>query len=328
MFLPEYSITQKILKNIAQIEQCKAIIETLPILPHWEKLLQKEARINTIDSSLMFYGVGIPPEEIKKYVDGLADRTYKDVKNIDDAFKFVTSDTMQLELTEDSIKHIHSLLTQGSASSGTYRKRQKEGFTHPDEILAKAVEMIDWYNSLDARETHPILLAGLIKGRIEHVMLFEQTNFIVSNFTSRYVLNQRGYSLNHYYCLEDYYIKARREYEQKILSIVSTGEEEYTEWLEYFTDGLCTDYANLKEKVVLLSRDTKVAKSSGRNKLTARQSRIVEYLQDYGILQNKDFVRVFPDTSEDSILRDLKTLITAGIVVKEGSTKSSRYELA
>ena len=50
-------------------------------------------------------------------------------------------------------------------------------------------------------------------------------------------------------------------------------------------------------------------------------------MQDYGVLQNKDFSRIFPDISEDTVLRDLKSLIDAGIVQKTGSTKSSRYEL-
>jgi DeoR/GlpR family transcriptional regulator of sugar metabolism len=78
----------------------------------------------------------------------------------------------------------------------------------------------------------------------------------------------------------------------------------------------------------LLARDTKLAKATGRVKLSGRQQRIVEHLQDYGILQNKDFALIFPDVSEDSILRDLKALIAEGIVVKNGSTKSSRYELS
>jgi len=45
-------------------------------------------------------------------------------------------------------------------------------------------------------------------------------------------------------------------------------------------------------------------------------------------MQNKDFPKLFPGVSEDSILRDIKVLLNQGIVVKTGSTKSSMYELS
>jgi DeoR/GlpR family transcriptional regulator of sugar metabolism len=61
--------------------------------------------------------------------------------------------------------------------------------------------------------------------------------------------------------------------------------------------------------------------------VSERQERIIEYLQDYGMLQNKDFPRIFPNISEDTVLRDLKVLIDMGIIQKTGSTKSSRYVL-
>jgi predicted HTH transcriptional regulator len=72
---------------------------------------------------------------------------------------------------------------------------------------------------------------------------------------------------------------------------------------------------------------TKIAKVSGHTKLSPRQQKIVEYMQDYGSLFNRDFSKIFPEVSEDSVLRDLKTLIAAHIIEKVGSTKSSRYEL-
>ena len=104
-------------------------------------------------------------------------------------------------------------------------------------------------------------------------------------------------------------------------------EGDFTTWLEYFSEGMAAQVATTAEKAKLFAKDTKLAKASGRIYLTPRQERIVEYLQDYGILQNKQFPTLFPYISEDSVLRDLKKLIDSGIVVKRGSTKLSRYEL-
>ena len=128
-------------------------------------------------------------------------------------------------------------------------------------------------------------------------------------------------------CFEEYFEKTKREYENKLSELLLISPD-FTPWIEYFTEGISIAASNTKEKVKLLARDTKIAKATGRIKFSTRQERIVEYLQDYGILQNKDFARVFPDISEDSILRDLKVLIEKGVVQKSGSTKSSLYELA
>jgi hypothetical protein len=55
--------------------------------------------------------------------------------------------------------------------------------------------------------------------------------------------------------------------------------------------------------------------------------RIYQYLLDYKFIQNSQFSLLFPDISEDSILRDLRVLGDLDLVVKTGKTKSSKYEL-
>ena len=187
------------------------------------------------------------------------------------------------------------------------------------------MELTDWFNSLDGKETHPVIVASILKIQLESILPFEQANFLVSNSVVRLILNSGGYSFKNYLSLEEGYSNTKREYEK--LSQSCDSEEELTKWIEYFTDIVSSELSNVKEKVLLLARDTKVAKVSGRISLTSRQERIVEFLQDYGQIQNKDFAKVFPGVSEDSVLRDLKALLTKKIIVKNGSTKSSRYEL-
>ena len=326
MFVPEFTITNKILKNITQVEYSKALIENPPILSSWEKQLQKEARIRAVHSSLIQIGLNLPPDYIKKFLEGLADKINIEVMKINQALDYTDDELKNLDLHEQDINKLYRIVLSESSVMG-YRKRKIDGYTNPEEILSEMVQLMDWYNSLDARETHPLLVAGIIKARIEQIWPFEQKNTVISDLTARAILNTNGFEINRYYCLEEYYARSAQVYKSK-LSTISRDEGELTEWLEYFTEGLALEITNIKEKVLLLSRDTKVAKASGRIKLTLRQERIVEYLQDYGLLQNRDFSRVFPNISEDSVLRDLKVLMKKGIVVKTGSTKSSQYELA
>jgi len=121
------------------------------------------------------------------------------------------------------------------------------------------------------------------------------------------------------------YRKAQKSLEQKETS--KEGEEDLTEWIDFYLGTMASEATEKKEEILLLSKDTKIAAATGKAKLSRRQEDIIVYLQDYGMLQNKDFEGLFPRISEDTVLRELKKLVSGGIVVKKGKTKSSRYEL-
>ena len=329
MFVPEYSITQKILKNISIIEYSKAILDTTKILPSWEKQLQREATARKTYSNLQMMGINYSFETVKKVLDQMSQEKIKEASNIEISLNLTEEIAKNKELEEVDLKYLHKTLSNEllpKAKQGSYRSTKIPGKTSPEEILAEMTELFDWYNSLDAKESHPVITAGIIKAKLEVIQPFESFNFTISNLASEIILKMSDYNLGGYTSLEDYYHKTKTQYEQ-LTSSIARNSADFTWWIDYFTEGLALEASNIKEKVTLLAKDTKIAKTTGRIKLTSRQERIVEYLQDYGILQNKDFKKVFGDISEDSILRDLKLLTKMGMVQKNGSTKSSKYEL-
>jgi Fic family protein len=322
MFIPEYSLTPKMLKHIANIEYSKAVIENTTLLPSWENKLKKEAKVKTIFHFAHEMGSNLDLQQTKAIVDEI-DKPKDKVIKIIDALKLVEDLSEEKVFDEECIKNI------GRALSDKSGFRETSGGNKPtsEEILALIVQFIDWLESLDAKETHPLIVAGITKLYLLSIEPFLKYNEVISDLITYLILNNLGYSFKNYLCLEEYFAKSQKQYTQ-ITQNVSYKNPEFTEWLEYFTEGLNMEISNIKEKIKLLARDTKIAKASGRARLTLRQEKIVEYLQDYGILQNKDFPRIFPDVSEDSVLRDLKVLIEKNIIMKSGSTKSSFYELA
>ncbi|MBT6401239.1 hypothetical protein HN803_05455 [candidate division WWE3 bacterium] len=326
MYVPEYTITSEILKNIATIEYGKAIIDSQKILPHWKKQISKEAKVRTIRHSLQLEGMNFEEDKVKRAVDGVLKTVPKEIKNFLTALELVETASNTQELDETEIKELHRKLTVGilpETQQGRYRSMKLERSTNPEELLAEMVELFDWYNSLDAKETHPVITSGIMLSQMEKIKPFSSFNPSGAVLTTRVCLKMGNYHMNDYYSLEESFAVSKVAHARALESI----EDDLTKWLEYFTDTLAREVSNIKEKVLLLARDTKLAKASGRVNLTERQERIVEFLQDYGLLQNKAFTKLFPDVSEDSILRDLKTLIEMGVVVKRGKTKSSRYEL-
>lgn len=330
MFIPEYSITNQTIKNIANIEYSKAIVENATILPNLQRQLEKDATMRFIYYTLDMYGLNVNINFIKRYLDEIASDVTIEVENLYKGINLIKElSSQQKDFEETDLIMIHKLCSKGilpTTKIGTYRSKKIQDAFNPENILAGVVELTDWYNSLDSRESYPIITSAILRARLETIIPFEETNLFVSNLTTLLSLNSSGYTLNNYYCIEEFFSKSSDEY-YKALESTEEEDPDYTLWIEYFTDALSHELTNIKEKVGLYARDTKIAKAAGKTKLTERQERLIEYMQDYGALQNKDFGLLFSDVSEDSILRDLKLLINEGLVTKSGSTKSSRYIL-
>jgi predicted HTH transcriptional regulator len=61
--------------------------------------------------------------------------------------------------------------------------------------------------------------------------------------------------------------------------------------------------------------------------LRERQIKILEYLRQNAWVSIPQLNELFPDISDDSILRDLKDLMVKGLAKKRGKTKAARYAL-
>ena len=128
--------------------------------------------------------------------------------------------------------------------------------------------------------------------------------------------------------MEEYFDSNAIEYYQALQSVEREGGD-LTAWLSYFTRGLAIELTKVKEKVQRLSIDIKLKDKLGRQIiLSDRQIKIIEYMQKVGFLQNQAFQTLFPMISEDTILRELQSLLKHGIIKKQGVTKGARYVLS
>lgn len=325
MFLPEYAITNKILKNIATVEYAKALAENTPILPTLEESIQKEAMQEIVKVIALELGKEFEESQIKMALDGLLKNGPKDLENIIKALQISMRE--QEDYSDTSLRLLYqTLYGLDDVAKAPYRSQKVSKYIDPEEILASLVELMDWCQSVDALETHPIIFAGVIRARLEVISPFEAGNPTVSNLFTRMALRWRGYGIKNFLKYEERFISDRQWYQKAIYSIFK-DEGDYTYWLEYFSEALSYDALEIKEKVILGEKQTKTAVAQGLTDLTERQERIIHFLANYGTLVNKDFDTLFPNVSEDSVLRDLKVLIDKGLVVKIGSTKSSKYKL-
>ncbi len=345
MFTPSFTITNKILTNIAKIEAAEEVIQHAPLLPLWEKKFQEEAVVRTVYHGTHLEGNKLQVDEARDVLLGKEvvgrPRDIQEIINYRKVLELIDEEAKKKieKITEMLIKKIHRVIVDKILSpenAGEYRQKQvvirdsysgEITFRPPGAIEVPFLmrEFIYWLNQTSKEQLHPVLKAGIAHHELVRIHPFVDGNGRVARVLATLILFLGGYDIRRFFSLEEYYDRDATSY-YKNLQKATNGD--LTSWLEYFTYGTAYEFEKIKEKVLKLSRDVKLKeKFGGQIFLTERQIKIIEYLQEIGYLQNQQFSNLFPDLSEDTVLRDLKDLMNKGLIKKIGSTKSARYVL-
>lgn len=340
-----FEITNKILRNISQIEAAKQIIENSPLLPYYERKFRREAIIRAVHHSTHIEGNRLNIEAAEKIVNvgnvtvAGKDRDFQDIINYRNVLNYIDS-IHSKALTLKHILQVHRIIGQRIIPV-EYCGRLREAdvvirnaltkqisYTPPSflEIKEKMEELLNWLEKQKQEEMYPVVKAGLFHCQFVKIHPFVDGNGRTARALTTLILYLDGYDIKKFFCLDEYYDQDLKRYYQALQS-VSEIENDYTLWLEYFSEGLLAEFFRIKEKVLKISRDQKIKKSIGQIYLSERQEKIVEYLQEVGQLQNQDFIKVLPHVSEDTFLRELKELWKKRVIVKRGKTKAAYYQL-
>lgn len=348
MYVPSFTITNKILKNIGIIEAAKEVIDHAPLLPYYEKEFRKDALVRTVHYGTHIEGNELNLDQAEKVMAGLdvvgRERDIQEVINYRRAMEFISetqiyNSNLKTGIDEELIKRLHKITVNKilpEEKCGIYRKTQvvvknsrsgEVSFRPPgaDVIPGQINEFIAFIDSPDSQDIHAVLKSGIVHYELVRIHPFIDGNGRVSRALSTLVLFLEGYDIRKFFSLEEYFDSDASSYYEALQSVEKSGD--LTQWLEYFTQGLAIELSKIKEKVEKISVDGKLREKLGGKPimLTDRQLKIIEYIQKTGYLQNKIFETLFPMVSEDTILNELKPLLKNGIIKKQGSTKGAKY---
>lgn len=349
MYQPKYSISNKILKDIGLIEAAREVITNAPLVPSWEAKFREEALMRTVHYGTHLEGNELNYTEAAQVMQGKEivgkDRDIQEVINYRNVLKYIGGfgggeGVEGKNVNEVTIKHIHKLTVEKilpSDQCGVYRSTQvvvknsqtgEISFKPPNalEVPFLMTDFSQWLNSREAKEVHPVLQAGATHYELVRIHPFVDGNGRVARAVATLVLFSQGYDIKKFFSLEEHYDKDAQSYYTALQS-VSVSNNDLTKWLEYFVEGLAIELNRIKEKVQKLSVDIKLKNDLGgvQVALNERQLKLVEYIQQNGYMQSQIFREMFPQWSNDTIIRDLNALIKQGVIKKEGSTKGARY---
>ena len=98
-----------------------------------------------------------------------------------------------------------------------------------------------------------------------------------------------------------------------------------TGWVEYFTAGLATQLAEVKNRGELAIRQDVLGR---RHELTARQSQALGHILERGRTTIRELESLFPEVARRTLQRDLRVLVEKGLVFREGLTSRLGYVAA
>ncbi len=357
MFVPKYSINNSILRNIGIVDASKEIIENAPLIPAWEAKFRKEAMERTVHHGTHLEGNRLSEEEVKDILDGrevlARERDIQEILNYRNVLKFIDNIQSQIGqgkpyfLTLETISEIHRITTDKllpDEAIGKFRARQVVikntqtghiSYTPPPaaEVPYLVEDLVGWINSEEAKDTHPVIKAGIIHYEVSRIHPFVDGNGRTARALATLIMFLDGYDIRRFFSLEEYFDENPMDYYLTLQAVsnqlvLDTHERDLTPWLDYFVHGVAIELNRVKEKVKRISTDARVKDRLGMQiELNERQMIIMEYLHRHQSIQNKDFRKIFPDFSDDTVLREIKFLKQKGLVKKVGGTKKAQYVL-
>ncbi len=347
MYTPPFVITNRILKNIGIIEACKEIIDHAPLLPYYEKKFQNDALVRTVHYGTHLEGNELNLTQAEKVMQGhdvvARERDVQEIINYRKAMELIGEAGMKrpdAAVTDLLIKRLHKLTTEKILppdKCGEYRKTQvvvrnslsgEVSFRPPEAVMVPSLmdNFMQFINDSSEQDIHPVLKSGVVHYEFVRIHPFLDGNGRVARALATLILFQEGYDIRKFFSLEEYFDTDAPGYYEALQS-VAKKDGDLSSWLEYYTQGLAIELSKIKERVEHISVDAKLKEKLGGNPvmLSERQLEIIEYIQKTGYLQNNAFKQLFPFVSEDTVLNELKALITHGLIKKTGKTKAAKY---
>jgi len=340
MYNPTFTINNKILKNIGDIEAAKQIIEHAPLLPYWEKKFQDEALVRTTHYGTHIEGNELSLSQVQKILDGerivARQRDIQEVINYRKVIDYIEKITNS-KIDEKTIQELHKIVIKNilpDDKAGVYRDREvviknsitgDVAFRPPKtvELPWQIKELVIFIN--EESEIHPVLKGGIIHYEFVRIHPFLDGNGRVGRALSMVVLYKLGYDIRQFFSLEEHFDRDPDRYYQALQSVEEKNGD-LTSWLSYFTECLASELSKIRDRIERISIDSNLKKKlGGPVMLSERQLKIVEYIQANGYIENKAYDTLFPMVSEDTVLREVQDLVKKGLLKKQGVTKGVKY---
>lgn len=351
MFKPNFNITIKILNEISEISEIKAVVDRSRVLPLNEAQLRRQAIVRMAHTSTSIEGNKLAEYQVDKVLGGetvYADqKSIQEVKNYLEALKQIDDyPNKGKNLTIENILYFHSLITRNLLEPekiGHFRPaeiyvvddlgdgREKLRYQGPDakKVPFLVNELLTWLASESAKQIHPIIKAAIFHLQFLTIHPFTDGNGRLTRFLVQLILRHENWDFKKIIVLEDYYNRDRQSYYNALNDIQGTHYhegEDITPWIEYFVLGFLVEARKVAEAISMIGFG-KVSQESDQVFLDKDEIKIMDFLSTTGRLTSNDVIEILGIAKRTAQLK-LKNLVDKKLITPQGAGPSTFYILS
>jgi Fic family protein len=338
MFKPKYSNTNKLIKNIKEVA---VLINELNHKTYPQTVLfdyENQAKSMSSYSSTSIEGNPLALTDVKRLLKQRPEcirDTEREVLNYNRALEYLQTQTNS-PLTNKLILKLHQIVMDQllpKALLARFRlepvvvndpKAKKTIFCPPDhkEINCLMRDLINFIDN-NKNEIDYLILAGIFHKQFVIIHPFIDGNGRSARLITKHLLAAMGLNTFNLFSFEKYYNNNVSKYFEKVGAKGDYYEVkdclDFTEWIEYFTDGIIDELLRVKKELEALS-------ISPDTKLEKHDKKIIEYIKKHGFIEDKTYSGLTTRAKSTRIL-DFKKLIELGYITRHGQGKSTHYKL-
>jgi Fic family protein len=341
------NINNDILNLISEIEEFKGRWQAINTLsPDRLKMLKKSATIESIASSTRIEGAKLSDTQVETLLSNInktsfRNRDEEEVAGYSDAMDLILSNFDDLEISENHIKQLHSILLKHSSKDIRHRGEYKKLDNHvvafdengkeigvvfktatPFETPMKMTDLVVWINkSLELKETHPLIITGIFIVVFLAIHPFQDGNGRLSRILTNLLLLKLGYGYIQYSSLEsiieenkDLYYKNLRDCQKTL----DSKKIKFENWLIFFLKSLKKQKDNLEKKI-------KAEKILQEN-FDKLHLQILEILKNHNSLSVSD-IQKLSGANYNTLKVKLKDLVQMKKIVSVGKGRGVVYQI-
>lgn len=342
MYVPKFTISNELLRKIAEIEILRSQIDSSYILPEREIEMRYRASVEATHSSTSIEGNPLNLKQVEKVlIDGkeLTRHQYAEieVKNYKKALDWVEKrKSAKNSIVFTDIIALHKIVADKllpPEKVGTLRQNpiyitdQNDNTVYdgpePDILDNELAEMLAWLD--DSDDIHPIIVASILHFHFVSIHPFADGNGRTTRLLTSLYLGLKNYDLRSSLVLESYYSVDKQAY-YDALSLADNYPKRklatLNPWLEYFVSGFLSSAKVLAIEVNALSG---LAPGADRVKISKEESDILSYAKQFGSVTVAEAQDLLTGVSKRTVQRRLMKLVDKGYLVVDGGARNTKY---
>lgn len=340
-FKPKYTITNRLLSNIKQINSIvsELNLQRFPKVILYE--LERSAREISTFASISIEGNPLPLRDVKQILKIPPKNVRKSEQEVINYNKALESLNQKLQkgpisFTLDLILSIQKLVVDKLVPRYQLGKLRSEPVFVNDPKTGKTVywppdhgdvpklmkDLVDFV--IDNKDRiDPLIIAGIFHKEFVIIHPFMDGNGRTARLSTKVLLKEMGLNTFNLFSFENYYNRNVTNYFKKVGVFGNYYEIrdliDFTGWLEYFTDGIIDELQRVKKLLPEVS-------VSPKTHLMPYHKKILEFISKNGFVTDRDYAKLTNRAKATRNL-DFNRLIDLGLLERKGRGKATYYKL-